>query len=159
MIIEEYNENYFDEVNSIYYKGRQAELKGLCEEDEILSLLEDKKKFELFNSGKKFLFKSNDKINGFIVLNDSLISMLYIGEEYQRQGIARKLLKASYEFCKSEMYLNVAENNTSAIKLYESEGFQEINRFEVSFRNNKVFAIKMKKMKRRKSEKNLAINL
>ena len=64
---------------------------------------------------------------------------------FQGQGVARKLLNASYELFENEVYLNVAENNIKALNLYKSEGFEELSRFEVNFRNNKVFAIKMRK--------------
>ena len=145
MSITEYNQDYFERINNIYYEGRQEELKFLCEDYEILTLKDDLKKLELFQKGKKLIYTSNEKIQGFIVLNDSLISMLYVSKDFQGQGVARKLLNASYNFFKQEAYLNVAENNIKALNLYKSEGFKEIGKFEVSFNNNKVFAVKMRK--------------
>jgi len=145
MIIKEYSSAYFEEINNIYYKGRQEELEFLCEEDEILSLKDDIKKLELFQKGNKLIYTSHEKVQGFIVLNDSLISMLYVSKDFQGQGVARKLLNASYDLFENEVYLNVAENNIKALNLYKSEGFDELSRFEVNFRNDKVFAIKMRK--------------
>ena len=78
MIIKEYSSAYFEEINRIFYYGRKEELEFICEEDEILSLKDDIKKLELFQKGNKLIYTSHEKVQGFIVLNDSLISMLYV---------------------------------------------------------------------------------
>lgn len=147
MIITKYNPKYFDEINRIYYCGRKEELRGLCNDEEILPLDNDMKKLKLFNEGKKLIFIYKGKISGFLVVNDSLISMLYVAKENQGQGIGRKLLNASYEFFDNEIFINVSENNIKAYKLYESEGFFEVEKFEVIFKDSRAFALRMKKRK------------
>ncbi len=51
---------------------------------------------------------------------------------YRKQGIARKLVEDMLEKCKSlgveKLFLEVEVGNDSAIKLYETFGFQHINR-------------------------------
>ena len=70
-----------------------------------------------------YLYEHNDKIVGFIGLNDSFIEGIFVKEEYQNKGIGSKLLnyvKNIYP-CLS---LHVYKNNIKATKFYLSHNFK-----------------------------------
>ncbi len=70
-----------------------------------------------------YVYEYNDKIVGFIGLNDSFIEGIFVKEEYQNKGIGSKLLnyvKNIYP-CLS---LHVYKNNIKATKFYLSHNFK-----------------------------------
>jgi [ribosomal protein S18]-alanine N-acetyltransferase len=86
--------------------------------------------------------KRNSAIAGFIIAqveieNDTLfghIITINVAPNYRRKGTASKMLKEIEELLKqkgiSECHLEVREDNTAALKLYQSNGYQKISRLE-----------------------------
>lgn len=70
-----------------------------------------------------FIYKEDNIIKGFIsIINDSFIGALFILDDYQGQGIGRKLqsyVKSLY----SSLELEVYSDNESAVKFYKKCGF------------------------------------
>lgn len=102
-----------------------------------------------------YLIKNNDKITGSISYeiknkDHAYISGLVIKPEFQRQGLAKKasmkLLEdlANYE----KIDLVTHPDNFSAVKLYKSLGFIEIDRKENFFGDGEPRIIMVKKRKK-----------
>jgi len=62
------------------------------------------------------------------------IITLNVSPSYRRKGIATKMLKETEEFLKqkgiNEIHLEVREDNSVALKLYQKIGYQKIGRIE-----------------------------
>lgn len=67
-----------------------------------------------------------------VAFDQAEILTLAVLPPYRKQGIARKLVEGMLEKCKAlgveKLFLEVEVGNDSAIKLYETSGFQHINR-------------------------------
>lgn len=87
-----------------------------------------------------------------IELDECCVSHLAVAEDARRCGVARRLLSLCGDFAakngKKRLSLWVAENNISAVRLYESEGFV-VDRKVESIMGRRVYGInewlKMKK--------------
>lgn len=66
------------------------------------------------------------------VLDEAEIIIIWVVSGSRNQGLGSKLLNEFLKICRSaninKAFLEVAENNYSAIKLYEANGFREIGR-------------------------------
>ncbi|WP_164507217.1 GNAT family N-acetyltransferase [Companilactobacillus furfuricola] len=63
-----------------------------------------------------------DQITGFIGINDNYIEGIFVTEEYQHQGIGKKLLsEAKNNF--DHLTLHVYQNNQAAIEFYLGQNF------------------------------------
>ena len=60
---------------------------------------------------------------------------MFVGATHQGRGLGRELLKRTYAFAKSHgitsIRLSVFEDNEQAIRLYQNQGFREVNRTAV----------------------------
>lgn len=86
--------------------------------------------------------KVNSEVAGFVIAqidmeNDAQfghIITVNVAKSYRRKGIAQKLLKEVESILKykgiSECRLEVREDNTAAIKLYQTLGYQKVGKLE-----------------------------
>ena len=87
---------------------------------------------ELENENSHFLVAVCDEIAGYIgvqeICGEAYITNVAVFENYRKQGIGRALMKAACEGAEGRkcefITLEVRESNSSAIALYESEGFE-----------------------------------
>ena len=85
-----------------------------------------------------FVWLVGNKVVGYLygqnVVGEVTVLNLAIDPEYQGKGYGKKLLQAFIEAMKAakgeEIWLEVRASNTRAYQLYESLGFNEINRRE-----------------------------
>jgi len=65
-----------------------------------------------------------------IALNEANILTLGVAEPYRKRGFGRQVLQALMDVAKTEqcesVFLEVAENNLPAIKLYQRFGFEKV---------------------------------
>lgn len=79
---------------------------------------------------RKFVAVDGDRVVGFIGIDQSYISWLYVLPEYYHQGLGRMLLRRGLqENCGNPQTIALADN-TPAIYLYQSEGFQVVRRYQ-----------------------------
>jgi putative acetyltransferase len=80
-------------------------------------------KDEYMPNSATFIYKEDNIIKAFIsIMNNSFIGALFVLQDYQRQGISRKLM----EYCKSlysSLELGVYKENISAVDVYKHCGF------------------------------------
>lgn len=85
-----------------------------------------------FMAKASFLIEQNDKAASVILVNlydgKPLITEIFTGKRYYKQGMAKTLIRASmnilFEMGYEELVLNVMPENIGAIKLYEGLGFR-----------------------------------
>ena len=104
-----------------------------------LQIKEDfNKKYDIENFlnldyGKIYVYEENESVIGFIQLEEHYeildIINIAVDKENHNKNIGTKLIEFSTKDTKAEkIMLEVRESNISAIKLYEKNGFVEINR-------------------------------
>ncbi|WP_238917588.1 N-acetyltransferase [Clostridium sp. YIM B02555] len=74
-----------------------------------------------------YIFEENNIIKGFIgVMEENYIAGLFVKNEYQREGIGKKLL----DYCKSKylvLKLDVFIKNKNAVNFYYKNGFKVLD--------------------------------
>lgn len=70
-----------------------------------------------------YVYESDQKIQGFIGLNNDYIEGIFVSDKMQSQGIGKILLN-DIKDKKNELRLNVYRKNTRAISFYQREGFE-----------------------------------
>jgi len=129
------------ETASIRLLDKLYEIEGQCFDQEaftkrqIAYLLTDYNTIAL-------VAKVNSDVAGFIVThveieNDTLyghIITVNVAPTYRRKGIASKMLQETEAILKgkgiTECHLEVREDNSAALKLYQNSGYQKIGRLE-----------------------------
>ena len=70
-----------------------------------------------------YVYEDNQKIQGFIGMNEEYIEGLFVSDEMQSQGIGKFLLNYA-KGKRNKLFLNVYQKNTRAISFYQREGFE-----------------------------------
>lgn len=78
---------------------------------------------KLLPKSEIYVYIENDKIKGFIGINENYIEGIFVNSNYQNKGIGTALINKAKEE-KEELTLNVYEKNREAIKFYEKNGFE-----------------------------------
>jgi len=71
-----------------------------------------------------------DEVVGFSAVDGDYLGWLYVHPNHYHKGIGRKLLQNSLPLVPGEAWTIVLSENKPAIALYQSEGFNEVARFE-----------------------------
>jgi len=96
------------------------------------------------------VYIDNDSIIGFIdysiIYDRAEINYIYVLDDYQRQGIATKLLLAMESNLKNvaNITLEVNETNEKAIKFYEKNGFKVVSKREKYYKDGHDAYLMMK---------------
>lgn len=78
---------------------------------------------EMLLQAEVYIYENNQKIQGFIGLNDEYIEGIFVSDEMQSQGIGKNLINYVKDKRK-KLLLNVYQKNTRAISFYQREGFE-----------------------------------
>ena len=113
----------------IHDRARPDELEGSCDPRAFIPIEQDPEVKDLKRS-QKFVACDGDKVVGFSAVDEKYVSFLYVDPEYYGQGIGRKLLQMAVDAIGEKAWTIVLDGNQRAIRLYESEGFKEIERFK-----------------------------
>lgn len=93
---------------------------------------------KLLPNSEIYVYIENDKIEGFIGINEDYIEGIFVNSNYQNKGIGTALLNKAKEE-KEELTLNVYEKNRKAIKFYEKNGFKIVKEAVDKETNEKEF--------------------
>ena len=78
-------------------------------------------------NAKIYIFQENNIIKGFIgIIEDGYIAGLFVKEEYQKEGVGKKLIeyiKPKYK----QLKLDVYAKNENAINFYLKNNFKRVN--------------------------------
>lgn len=108
--------------------------------DKIGSLIKEdfNKKYDIenfinYDYAQIYVYEEDGKVLGFIQVEEhyEILDLINIAvsKNVHGKGIGSKLIQYAIEKSKADkMMLEVRESNTSAIRLYEKNGFKEINR-------------------------------
>lgn len=78
---------------------------------------------EMLLQAEVYIYENNQKIHGFIGLQDEYIEGIFVSDEMQSQGIG-KIMINYVKNKRKELLLNVYQKNTRAISFYQREGFE-----------------------------------
>lgn len=79
---------------------------------------------EMFAQAEIYMYENEQqRIQGFVGLDEEYIAGIFVSEEVQSQGIGKLLLDFVKER-KRKLHLNVYQKNKRAIRFYQREGFE-----------------------------------
>lgn len=78
---------------------------------------------EMLPQAEVYVYENDNKIQGFVGLNDEYIEGIFVSDEMQSQGIGKFLLDFVKEK-RMKLHLNVYQKNIRAINFYQREGFE-----------------------------------
>ena len=78
---------------------------------------------EMLPQAEVYVYENDNKIQGFVGLNDEYIEGIFVSDEVQSQGIGKLLLDFAKEK-RMKLHLNVYQKNIRAINFYQREGFE-----------------------------------
>ena len=78
---------------------------------------------EMLPQAEVYVYENDNKIQGFVGLNDEYIEGVFVADEMQSQGIGKLLLNFVKEK-RTKLHLNVYQKNIRAINFYQREGFE-----------------------------------
>ena len=114
----------------------------------------EKQMLSSFNSGRFVVIGAFnvDTLVGVIccstAIPESDLELIFVHEDYRRQGVAHTLMEKAFEALKDkgvcDMFLEVRESNLNAVKLYKDTGFNEISKRKNYYSDGET-AVVMKK--------------
>ena len=128
-LVRSYQPADWQSLCQIHNLARPDELVGSCDPRAFVPI-ENDKEVEHLKLCQKIVAVSDDRVAGFIGVDDGYIGWLYIHPDFYRQGIGRELLKEGLKLIKEKAWTIALAGNSPAVKLYQSEGFIEVNRYE-----------------------------
>ncbi len=105
------NQSAHSFIPADYWKSRRDEVRQALPEAEVYVIRE----------------KETDEIFGFIGLTGNYIAGLFVAEKYRCQGAGEKLINCVKEK-KDSLELHVYAENQRAVRFYQREGFQILER-------------------------------
>ena len=140
-----YEDKDWQTICQIHDRARPDELKGSCDPRGFIPIEQDKEVEDLKRS-KKFVACDGEIVVGFVGVDEDYLAWLYVDPSHYGKGIGRELLRIGIREIGEGAWTIVLDGNKSAISLYESEGFQEISRFNGDNNGYPVTCIKMKRL-------------
>ena len=88
-----------------------------------------------------YIDECKNEIEGFIGLEETYIAGIFVRKEARSEGIGKALLDFIKEK-KQELTLNVYQKNVRAVRFYERQGFQIIDRYMDKNTDEKEYLIR-----------------
>lgn len=142
----DYQETDWQAICQIHDRARPDELVGSCDPRGFVPIEQDEEVEDL-RRHKKFVACEDGKVVGFVGVDEDYLAWLYIDPDYYSRGIGRELLRMGIREIGQGAWTIALEGNKKAIALYESEGFQEISRFEGDNNGYPCTCLKLKRVK------------
>lgn len=139
-----YEDKDWQAICQIHDRARPDELKGSCDPRGFIPIEEDKE-IEDLRASKKFVACEDETVIGFVGVDDDYLAWLYVDPSHYGKGIGRELLRIGIREIGEGAWTIVLDGNKKAIALYESEGFQEISRFDGENNGYPCTCLKLKK--------------
>ncbi len=129
MVTRAYCDADWPAVCAIHDRARPDELRGSCDTRAFVPLAEDQGDTENFRRSRKVVACLEEKVVGFVGVDGTYLSWLYVDPAFYGQGIGRRLLRLGVQLIGPEAWTVALEGNTRARHLYESEGFRVVNTY------------------------------
>ena len=111
-------------------RARPDELRGSCDPRAFMPLAEEQEDAEDFYRSHKFVACLGNQVVGFVGIDGTYLSWLYVDPAHYGQGIGRRLLRLGVQRIGPDAWTVVLTGNLRARRLYESEGFHVVSTFE-----------------------------
>jgi len=125
----DYQDADWKAICQIHDRARPDELHGSCDPRAFVPIEQDKE-VEGLKTSRKFVACVYEQVVGFVGVDGKYLAWLYVHPDHYGKGIGRELLKMGVREIGDGAWTIVLDGNRKAISLYESEGFQEVRRFE-----------------------------
>lgn len=139
--IEKYKPKYKNELLTVWEKSVLATHHFLTPED-FIEIKEMLKSFD-FEKLSVFCLTENDRVLGFVALEDLKIEMLFLDPEYIGKGFGYQLLDFAVSTHKANL-VDVNEQNINAKNFYEKFGFETFKRTDKDDLGKNYPLLKMK---------------
>lgn len=123
LTIRDYSPADWPAVCSVHDRARPDELAGSCDPRAFTPLADDQEDGPSFQRSQKFVAAIGGEIVGFVGIDGTYLSWLYVDPTYYRRGIGRALLRFAVSIIGPHAWTVVLAENVRARRLYESEGF------------------------------------
>lgn len=140
-----YDEVDWKAICQIHDRARPDELRGACDPRGFIPIEQDKEVEDL-KACWKFVACDDDRVVGFLGVDDMYLAWLYIDPSHYGKGIGRELLRIGIREIGKGAWTIVLDGNHAAMKLYESEGFKEVRRFAGENNGYPVTCIRMERV-------------
>jgi ribosomal protein S18 acetylase RimI-like enzyme len=117
-------------VCAVHDRARPDELRGSCDPRAFVPLAAEQDDSESFQRSRKCVACLEEQIVGFVGIDRTYLSWLYVDPAYSGQGIGRQLLRLGLQMIGPQAWTIVLAGNIRARRLYASEGFQVVRIYE-----------------------------
>ncbi|MEM8613943.1 MAG: GNAT family N-acetyltransferase, partial [Cyanobacteria bacterium P01_H01_bin.105] len=104
IILRAYCNEDWSAVCAIHDRARTYELAGSCNPQALVPLVDEQEDIENFRRSEKFVACVDEQVVGFIGVDGTLISWLYVDPDYFSNGIGRELLQLGLELTGPEAW-------------------------------------------------------
>ena len=126
VVIREYCDADWAEVCAVHDRARPDELRGSCDPRAFVPLAADQEDAASFQRSRKFVACDQGRVVGFVGVDETYLSWLYVDPAWGGRGIGRRLLRLGVGLIGPQAWTVVLAGNIRARRLYESEGFQVV---------------------------------
>jgi len=142
MKIRPYTSSDFEQILQIYAHGKLDELVFELNNFTLIPLNQDEKRFKAFRQSSVFVYEE-ENIAGYVAINESEISSLFVHPNQRGKSIGGKLLEYAINHGPHPMTLQVVTSNTPAKNLYLKQGFKKKDSFLAQYNGVDVWVDKM----------------
>jgi ribosomal protein S18 acetylase RimI-like enzyme len=128
--IRDYCDADWPAICAVHNRARPDELRGSCDPRAFIPLAEERDDAESLYRSRKFVACIGGQVVGFVGIDRTYLSWLYVDPAYYGQGIGRRLLRLGIQCIGPHAWTVVLAGNSRARRLYESEGFQVVDTYE-----------------------------
>jgi ribosomal protein S18 acetylase RimI-like enzyme len=124
-----YRDDDWRAVCGVHDRARPDELLGSCDARAFVPLADEQDDAESFQRSQKFVACLEEQIVGFVGIDGTYLSWLYVDPTYSGRGIGRRLLRLAVQHIGPQAWTVVLAGNMRARRLYDSEGFQIVHTY------------------------------
>jgi len=124
-----YEDTDWDAICRVHDLARPYELQGSCDPRAFVPLADDPTAQDVHTS-RKWVACADGHVVGFVGVDGTYLSWLYVDPRYSGRGIGQRLLQLALDEIGPYAYTIALINNVAACALYASEGFVVAATFE-----------------------------
>lgn len=129
-VIRSYDVSDWPAVCAVHDRARPDELLGSCDSRAFVPLALEQEDAADFHRSRKFVACWETRVVGFVGIDGTYVSWLYVDPDFYRRGIGRGLLRLAVGLIGSQAWTVSLAGNMRARRLYESEGFEVVETFQ-----------------------------